>query len=77
MTNDTISRPVVHPMGKLQRQLQSLVDSGKLQSSDALWKVAFLVRDNWPHWKSELLEFEFSMQDPIQAFLDVEAWDED
>lgn len=64
-------------MGKLQRQVQSLVDSGKLQSSDALWKVAFRFRDNWSYWKSELLEFEFSMQDPIQAFLDVEAWDED
>lgn len=77
MANHTITRPVVHPMDKLQRQVQSLVNSGKLQPSDALWKVGFLFRDSWPHWKGELLDFEFTMQDPIQSLLDVEAWDED
>ncbi len=77
MTNNTIARPVLHPMSKLQRQVQSLVDSGKLQPSDAIWKVGFLFRDNWSHWKEELLDFEFTMQDPIQSFLDVEDWDED
>ncbi|NJK41697.1 MAG: DUF4327 family protein [Acaryochloridaceae cyanobacterium SU_2_1] len=64
-------------MGKLQRQLQSLVDSKKLKPTDSLWKVGLLFPDRWSHWKGELLDFEFSMQDPIQSLLDVEAWDED
>lgn len=77
MTNETMVPRVMHPMVRLQRQVQSLVNSRKLQPTDGLWKVGFLFRDAWPHWKEELLDFEFSMSDPIQAFLDVEVWDED
>jgi hypothetical protein len=77
MTNKSVTHRVMHPMVKLQRQVQFFVDSRKLQPTDRLWKVGFLFQDTWPYWKQELLDFEFSMQDPIQAFLEVEAWDED
>ena len=76
MANDRVTAPVLHPMGKLQRQVQSLVNSQKLKPTDSLWKVGLLFQDNWPHWKQELLEFEFSMADPIQALLDVESWED-
>lgn len=77
MTNPSLTQVDIHPMGKLQRQLQSLVNSNKLKPTDSLWKVGLLFPDRWPHWKHELLDFEFSMQDSIQSLLDVEAWDED
>jgi hypothetical protein len=77
MTNISMAQSVLHPMGKLQRQVQSLVNSHKLKPTDSLWKVGLLFPDRWSYWKGELLDFEFSMQDPIQSFLDVETWEED
>ena len=59
------------------RQVQSLVESDVIKPTDKLWKIAFLFRDNWEHWKHELEEFEFSMQDPISALLAVESWEEE
>jgi hypothetical protein len=68
---------LAHPMVKFQRQLQSLVDSKALKPNDSIWKVALLYGDDWQYWKKELLEFGFTMQDPIQDVLVVEAWDEE
>ncbi|NCJ07380.1 DUF4327 family protein [Synechococcales cyanobacterium C] len=68
---------VLHPMAKLQRQVRALVESRKLKPSDGLWKIALLYQEEWPYWKQELLDFEFSMQDPIQALLDVDTWEDD
>lgn len=64
-------------MVKLQRKVRSLVDSKILKPSDNIWKIAFLYGDDWSFWKRELLEFGFSMQDPVSEILLVEAWDED
>ena len=72
-----MSHPVIHPMVKFQRQIKSLVDSGAVKGSDQIWKIALLYGDEWAYWKSELLEFEFSMQDPIAELLTVETWEDD
>jgi hypothetical protein len=56
---------VAHPMVKFQRQVRSLVESNVIKPSDSLWKIAFLYGEDWPHWKKELQEFDFTMQDPI------------
>lgn len=72
-----MSQQVMHPMQKLQRQVDSLIKSDLIQPTDSLWKIAFLYGEDWKHWKRELLEFGFSMQDPISELLVVEAWDED
>lgn len=71
------TKQVAHPMVKLQRQVHSLVESNILKPSDRLWKIALLYGDEWSYWKNELLEFGFSMQDPISELLIVEAWEED
>jgi len=63
-------------MAKLQRQVRSLVQSNVLKPGDRLWKIAFLYGDEWTHWKRELEEFEFTMQDPISDLLAVETWEE-
>ena len=67
---------VLHPMAKFQRQVKSLVDSGVIKSTDKLWKIAFLFKDDWEHWKQELEDFDFSMRDPINDLLSVENWEE-
>lgn len=77
MVNDSMVQQVLHPMVKFQRQLRSLVESKKLKPSDGLWKVALLYGNEWPHWKQELLDFGFTMQDPIAELLAVEAWDDE
>jgi len=64
-------------MVKLQRQVQSLVDSKLLKPSDSIWKIALLYGDEWSYWKNELLEFGFSMQDPVQDLIMVDEWDEE
>jgi hypothetical protein len=64
-------------MEKLQRQVHSLVKSDLIKPTDSLWKIAFLYGAEWEYWKRELLEFGFSMQDPISELLAVEGWDED
>jgi hypothetical protein len=64
-------------MVKLQRQVRSLAESKIIKTSDSLWKIALLYGDEWEFWKKELLEFGFTMQDPIADLLAVEAWDEE
>ncbi len=68
---------VIHPMVKLQRHVQSLVESKIIKSNDSIWKIALLYGNEWQYWKKELLEFGFSMQDPVSELLSVEAWDEE
>ncbi|NJL10789.1 MAG: DUF4327 family protein [Calothrix sp. SM1_7_51] len=68
---------VVHPMVKLQRNVQSLVNSNIVKPTDSIWKIALLFGTDWQHWKQELLDFGFTMQDPIGYLLAVETWDEE
>jgi hypothetical protein len=72
-----MSQQVIHPMEKFQTQVSSLVNSNIIQPTDRLWKIAFLYEKDWDFWKKELLEFGFSMQDPISELIAVDAWDED
>ena len=67
---------VIHPMVKFQRQVKSLVDSKVIRLSDCIWKIALLYGDDWAHWKQELEDFGFTMQDSIQDLLVVETWDD-
>ena len=71
-----MTKQVAHPMVKLQRQVQSLIDSNLLQPTDSIWKIALLYGNEWSYWKNELLEFGFSTQDPVQELLLVDEWDE-
>ncbi len=73
----TMSQQVIHPMVKLQRQVQKLVDAKLLKPSDSIWKIALLYGDEWQFWKQELQEFDFSMQDPVSELLAVESWEDD
>ncbi|MEO0985902.1 MAG: DUF4327 family protein [Cyanobacteria bacterium J06639_14] len=73
MTN----QKVVHPMVKFQRQVQSLVKRKVVKPTESIWKIAFLFGDDWSHWKKELEDFDFSMQDPISDLLAVESWEEE
>ena len=68
---------VAHPMEKFQRKIASLVKDKILKPSDGIWKLALLYGDEWNYWKQELLDFGFTMQDPVSEVLVVEAWDED
>ncbi|NEQ65316.1 MAG: DUF4327 family protein [Symploca sp. SIO1B1] len=68
---------VTHPMVKLQRQVRSLVESKIIKTTDRIWKISLLYGEEWAHWKQELLEFGFTMQDTIGDLLAVEAWDEE
>jgi hypothetical protein len=68
---------VIHPMVKLQRNVQSLVQSKIIKPTDSIWKIALLYGNEWQYWKQELLDFGFTMQDPIGDLLAVEAWDEE
>jgi Domain of unknown function (DUF4327) len=72
-----MSQKVIQPMVKFQRQVQSLVTSNIIKPSDSIWKIALLYGDEWSYWKQQLLEFDFSMQDPVSELLAVEAWDEE
>jgi hypothetical protein len=76
MSKGVLSQPAVHPMVKFQRKVDSLVKSGVVKSSDSIWKIALLFGDDWAHWKQELEDFEFSVQDPIGDLLMVESWDD-
>lgn len=73
MTN----QQVAHPMVKFQRQVQSLVKRNVVKPTDSIWKIAFLFGDGWSHWRKELEDFDFSMQDPLSDLLAVESWEED
>ncbi|MEL6221650.1 MAG: DUF4327 family protein [Cyanobacteria bacterium J06627_8] len=72
-----MTQQTMHPMVTLQRQVQSLVDSNVLGSSDKLWKISLLYGDKWEHWKKELEEFGFTMKDPVRELLVVETWEEE
>ncbi len=72
-----MNHPVKHPMVKFQRQVQSLVESKAVRPSDSIWKIALLFGSDWPRIKQDLLEFGFTMQDPLSELLLVEGWDED
>jgi hypothetical protein len=67
---------IQHPMVKLQRQVQSLVESKVLKPNDSIWKIALLYGDEWPFWKQELQDFGFSMQDPVSELIAVEEWED-
>jgi hypothetical protein len=78
MTQTMTNQQVAHPMVKFQRQVQSLVNKSKMiKPEDPIWKIAFLFGDDWAHWRKELEDFEFSMQDPIGDLLAVESWEEE
>lgn len=77
MTRSVMNQQVIHPMAKFQRQVRSLVESKVIKPTDSIWKIALLYGDEWSHWKRELEDFEFSMQDPISDLLAVETWEED
>ncbi len=72
-----MTKQVAHPMMKLQRKVSSLVDSNIIKPEDSISKIALLLGNDWSYWKNELLEFDFSLKDPIQELLLVETWDED
>jgi hypothetical protein len=72
-----MAQQVLHPMVKLQRHVHSLVESQIIKPSDSIWKIALLYGTEWRYWKHELLEFGFTMQDPVSELLAVEAWDEE
>ncbi|MEG3895703.1 MULTISPECIES: DUF4327 family protein [unclassified Microcoleus] len=72
-----MSQQVIQPMVKFQRQVHSLVTSDIIKPTDSIWKIALLYGDEWPYWKQQLQEFDFSMQDPVSELIAVEAWDEE
>lgn len=72
-----MTNKVAHPMVKFQRKVSSLVDAKILKPTDNIAKVALLYGDQWQYWKQELLEFGFSMQDPVKDLLIVDTWDEE
>jgi Domain of unknown function (DUF4327) len=76
MVNESMSQQVLHPMGKLQRQVRSLVNSKLLKPTDSIWKIALLYGDEWSYWKQELIAFDFTMQDPVGDLLAVETWED-
>jgi hypothetical protein len=78
MTETIAKTAIVHPMVKFQRQVESLVKKSKVvKPQDPIWKIAFLFGDDWAHWRRELEDFDFSMQDPIADLLAVQSWEED
>ncbi|VEP15000.1 conserved hypothetical protein [Hyella patelloides LEGE 07179] len=72
-----MNKQVAHPMVKLQRKVSSLIQSNIVKPEDNLSKIALLLGSDWKYWKNELIEFDFSLKDPIQELLLVEDWDED
>ncbi|AFZ00008.1 DUF4327 family protein [Calothrix sp. PCC 6303] len=72
-----MTQQVIHPMVKLQRNVRSLIDSQIVKPSDNIWKIALLFGNEWQYWKQELIEFGFTMQDPLSDLLSVESWDEE
>ena len=71
-----VKEQVAHPMVELQRQVRSLIDANLLKPTDSLWKIAFLYGDDWPHWKQELQDYEFTMHDPVKDLVEVEIWED-
>jgi hypothetical protein len=77
MSETMTNQKVAHPMVKFQRQVQSLVKRKVVKPTDSIWKIAFLFGDEWSHWRQELEDFDFSMQDPISHLLAVESWEDE
>ncbi len=71
-----MQKQTVHPMVKLQQKISSLVESDIVQPEDSISKIALLLGNDWQYWKSELMEFDFSVKDPIRELLLVEDWEE-
>jgi hypothetical protein len=67
----------MHPMVKFQQQVKSLTEKKLVNASDRLWQVALVFGSDWQHWKTELIDFGFTMHDPIGELLAVEAWDDE
>lgn len=74
---EVMAQQVIHPMVKLQRHVHSLVQSKIIKPTDSIWKIALLYGNEWPYWKQELLDFGFTMQDPVSELIEVETWDEE
>jgi len=72
-----MTNKVAHPMEKLQRKVSSLLNSQVIKPEDSIGKIALLYGDEWTYWKKELLDFGFTMQDPVKELLLVDQWDED
>jgi hypothetical protein len=72
-----MKQQVIHPLGTLQHQVRSLVESKIIKQTDKIWKIALLYGDEWSYWKQELLDFGFTTQDPISELLAVEAWEDE
>ena len=72
-----MTKQLAHPMVKLQRKIASLVESRIIKPEDSIGKIALLLGNDWAYWKNELLEFDFSMKDPVKDLLMVEDWDEE
>ena len=72
-----MTNKVAHPMVKLQSKVSSLVNSKVIKPEDSIWKIALLYGDKWAYWKQELLDFGFTMQDPVKDLLVVETWDDE
>ncbi len=72
-----MTNKLAHPMVKLQRKVSSLVESRIIEPEDSIVKIALLLGNDWTYWKNELLEFDFSMKDPVKELLMVEDWDEE
>ncbi|MBE9222892.1 DUF4327 family protein [Cyanobacterium stanieri LEGE 03274] len=70
------NKQVIHPMVKLQQKVVSLVNSEIIKSDDSIGKIALLFGDQWSFFKSELVAYGFSMQDPVSDILVVETWDD-
>lgn len=77
MVKGCMNQQVIHPMEKFQRQVRSLVDKKIIKPTDGLWKIALLYGDEWPYWKKELEDFDFTMTDPISELLVVETWEDE
>ena len=74
----SLKEPVaIHPMADFQRQVRSLVETKSIQTTDSLWKIAFIFGDKWAHWKSELESFDFRMRDSIDDLLAVDCWEDE
>ncbi len=72
-----MNQQVMHPMVKLQRQVQKLINSKLLRPTDSIWKIALLYGDDWSFLKQELLAYDFSMQDPVSELLAVDSWEDE
>ncbi|MGY6530595.1 MAG: DUF4327 family protein [Cyanobacterium sp.] len=69
-------KQVIHPMVKLQQKVVSLVNSQIIKPDDSIGKIALLFGDQWSFFRSELVSYGFSMQDPVSDILVVETWDD-